>query len=165
MTDKALKINEPTLDDSIDLLGILSFGGLNPQVQRALVDTIDAAQTKGRIEAPAVQAISGLLMSALANRQSRDEIRGFLFNLWCSPQDEKAEEKDRDEGGHLTGALRDEKLKGWRRLGITDLKNLIQAFVKSRFFKDFLSMFREELTTSSETQTESSATTGLEAVK
>lgn len=171
MTEKqAFKVHDLTIDDALDLGGILAAGGLTGQAGQALAQI-------GRNEAQAMSAITQLVMGALASRTTRDDMRGFLFTIWKTTEDEQAAEEDLDVAGRLKpqysnngeptkGTTYYRKLQRFHKLPPSALVGLGKAVYESEGFSDFLELLRMELPTpSTEPQTESSGNTGLEVVR
>lgn len=169
------KVHDPTIDDAINFAGVLSAGGLAGQAQNAL------ARIEREGMAAGLAAVGSLIMGALANRGSREELRDFLFSIWKTTEDEQATEKDlgiedRLEPRYIEeGEARGEydksspfyrKLKRFHKLPMSALIGIGTAFYKSDGFKDFLDLLRaSDIVESGENSTSSSESTSLESVK
>lgn len=167
------KVFDPTIDDAINMAGILSAGGLAGQ----------ASEVLGRIEqegaAAGMAGIGRLVMGALANPASREEMRSFLFQIWRTTEDDQALEADRGLDDRLerryddTGELEKDspyykKLKKFHKLPASALLGIAKSLYATPNFKDFLASVREllpEKETSEEQSTNSKGTTSLESVK
>lgn len=166
---QTFKIHELSIDDALDLGGILAAGGLTGQASQAL------SQMQHN-EGAALSALTQLVMGALANRATRDEMRGFLFGIWKTTEDDEALEDDLDIAGRLKprfvngepekGTLYYRKLKRFHTLPPKALVELSKAVYESDGFGDFLELLKVELpTVSTELQTDSNGTTDLHPVK
>lgn len=169
---QTFKVHQLTIDDALDLGGILAAGGLTGQASRALTEL-------QRDEAAAVGAITQLVMGALASRTTRDDMRGFLFTIWKTTEDEQADEDDLDVAGRLKpryssngeptkGTTYYRKLQRFHKLPPSALVGLGKAVYESDGFADFLELLRMELPTgnlSTAQQTESSEPTPLTPVQ
>lgn len=168
MAEKATyKIHELSINDALDLGGILAAGGLTGQAGAALSQL---GRDEGGAEGAALGALTQLVMGALANRATRDDMRGFLFALWKTTEDEQAAEDDLDIAGRLKpryvngepekGTVYYRKLKRFHDLPPSALVGLAGAIYESDGFTDFLELLKTELPTSStEPQTQSNGTT------
>jgi hypothetical protein len=168
------QVNEPGIDDAITLAGILAGGGIAGQAQNAL------SQFEEGGDVAALQAFLALIMGALGNHSTRDEIRLFLFRMWRTTEDEQASEEDLGiddrlkpvyADGELTpGTPYHRKLKRFYKLPMSGLSGIATAFYNHPQFPDFLDSLRDFLpakapTSSAGKQTESNGSTPLEAVR
>lgn len=121
-------------------------------------------------------AISALLMGALANHAVRDEMRGFIFSMWKTTEDEQALEADLDIQDRLEPKYENgeydkstpyyRKLKRFYKLTPREMTGIVSALAKHPEMKDFLAYLREEFaTTTSAPATNSNGNTGLQPVK
>lgn len=160
------KVHGLTIDDALDLGGILASGGLTGQASQALAQ-ISETNNRG----PAMQAVTSLVMGAIANRNTRDDMRGFLFSIWKTTEDEQATAKDLefgrlkvrydDEGELDEDSLYYRKLVRFHALPPSALIGLVKAVYESDGFEDFLELLRAELptiTTSQQTESNGSTT-------
>ena len=165
------KIHSLTLNDSLNLAGILAGGGLAGQAQKAL--SLMEQQGTGA----GLEAVGALVMGALANPGTREEMRSFLFTVWKTTEDEQATEKDLDIDGRLKAVYADngeldkdtpyfKKLAKFHRLPMTGLSGIVRALYNSGEMRDFLQSLREFLpNTSTGESTGSNGSTTLESVK
>lgn len=169
------KVHDGTINDALNFSGVLAAGGLAGQAQHAL------ARIEREGMAAGLAAVGSLIMGALANPGSREELRNFLFNIWKTTEDEQATEKDlgiddrlepryieegENRGEYDKNSLFYRKLKRFHKLPMLALIGIGTAFYKSDGFKDFLDLLRaSDLVDSGENSTGSSESTGLEAVK
>lgn len=173
MTEKqTFKVHDLTIDDALDLGGILAAGGLTGQAGQAL-------SQMQRDEGAAMSAITQLVMGALANRTTRDDMRGFLFTLWKTTEDEQASEEDLDIAGRIKprydangeptkGTTYYRKLQRFHGLPPSALVGLGKAVYEAEGFADFLELLKTELPTrnlSTEQQTDSNGVTDLHPPK
>lgn len=169
------EIHPPTLDDALDLAGILAAGGLVGQAGQALAKM--QSENGSTNQGAALNALSSLVMGALASRDTRDQMRGFLFSIWKTTEDEQATEAEKgitdrlepkyDDAGELDKqSPYYRKLKRFHALPPKALVGLVKAVYEEDGFEDFLVSLRAELPTiSSGLATESNGATGLESVK
>lgn len=136
------KVFDPTIDDSIDLAGILASGGLAGQASSVL-QQIQTNQGAG------VDAMARLVLGALANHGSREEMRSFLFRIWKTTEDQQATGKDKGLDGRLAarydgeGELLEDtpyykKLLKFHTLPAAALIGIATALYGMPNFKDFL---------------------------
>lgn len=149
-------VHDLGISDALNIAGIIGSGGLTGQAQDAI-----GAMQNGGMEA-GLNAVSRLLMGALANVATRDQMRGFLFDVWRTTEDEQATEDDlniqdrleprfgRDAGGSMmfneaTGeplydkkSLYYRKLKRFHKLPPGALIGISKAVYESDGFTDFL---------------------------
>lgn len=164
------KIHSLTLNDSLNLAGILAGGGLAGQAQRALSLMERNGQQAG------LEAVGALVMGALANPGTREEMRSFLFSVWKTTEDEQAVDGDLDVTGRLEPRYADDgeldkkslyyrKLRRFHSLPMSGLTGIVKALYQSGEMKDFLASLKDLMPTSTGPETESKESTDLEAVK
>lgn len=146
---QAYKVHQLTIDDALDLAGILAAGGLTGQAGDALAQI----QSDGR--GAGLTAITRLVMGALANRATRDDMRGFLFTVWKTTEDDQATDADLGITGRLEPKYSGEeldpdsvyyrKLKRFHALPPSALVGLVRAVYESDGFADFLELLRAEI--------------------
>lgn len=150
MADK-YKVHPLTIDDALDLGGILAGGGLAGQAQRAL----SLMERDG--SGAALTAVSSLIMGALANADTRDQMRGFLFAIWKTTEDEQATAddlnvQDRLEPKYENGELKKDslyyrKLKRFHKLPPSAAVEIGKAVYESDGFTDFLGLLTTAIPT------------------
>lgn len=86
--DEKYKIHPLSVDDALNMAGILAGGGLAGDARSALARIERDGMGAG------LEALSSLAMGALANVNTRDQMRGFLFDVWKTTEDEQALEED-----------------------------------------------------------------------
>lgn len=183
MAKEKYKIHPLTIEDSLKLGGILAGGGLAGRAQDAL------SQMERNGQGAALGAMASLFMGALANIETRSQMRDFLFEIWKTTEDEQAGEEDLSFDGRLKAKYRkprdDEdpawmeredlldistpyyrKLKRFRRLPPSAAVELAKAVYTSEGFEDFLGLLKTEIPAiTTEPQTQSNGPTGLHPVK
>lgn len=180
---QTFKVHHFGISDSLNLGGILGAGGLAGEAQNAIREVQHGGSAAG------LNAVSRLLMGALANVSTRDQMRGFLFDMWKTTEDEQATEDDlniqdrleprfeRDAGGNMmfnesTGeplydkkSLYYRKLKRFHGLSGGGLVRIAKAMYENEGFEDFLESLQDILpaatpeSSSSETSTSSNGST------
>ncbi len=129
----AYPIREPTADDAIELIGIISAAGGGDKLGEAIGLAIQAYhnENSGAIaQRAAVVAITDGLHAALRDPSVRNDARTFIYSLW-SPKlsvndGETFEQKKREE---------------WKKLPMRAPLEILDGFRKTDNFGDFLGFF------------------------